>query len=114
METNEKQQKEISLVEIYNRQEDILKKLEMISEQQQEIILVRKDVLSFAEALKYMDLSESHVYKLTAKRKIPHYKQGKLIYFVREEIDKWLTKDKVKTRDELEMEAASRLRKMRA
>jgi excisionase family DNA binding protein len=115
METNgKKPQDEISLLEVYNRQEEIFKKLEMISDQQQEMILVRKDVLSFAEGIKYLDLSDSHVYKLTAKRKIPHYKQGKLIYFVREELDKWLTKNRVKTKEELEVEATARLRKLRA
>ena len=113
METNEKPQDENILLTIYQQQSEILKRMQELEKLNEEMILVRKDVLSFAEAIKYLDLSESHVYKLTAKRKIPHYKQGKLIYFVREELDKWLTKNKIKTREELEMEASFRIRRMR-
>jgi excisionase family DNA binding protein len=114
MKTNNETQGHTPLLDIGAFQSEVLKRLEIIEQQQAELILVRKDVLSFAEAIKYLDLSDSYVYKLTAKRKIPHYKQGKLIYFVREELDRWLTSQKVKSRSELEMEAASRIRKMRS
>jgi excisionase family DNA binding protein len=113
METNDKTQNENSVLDIATFQSEVMKRLQTIEQQQEELILVRKDVLSFSEAIRYLDLSDSYVYKLTAKRKIPHYKQGKLIYFVREELDRWLTSQRIKTRSELEMEAASKLKKMR-
>ncbi len=114
MKTNNETQGQTPLLDIAAFQSEVLKRLEVIELQQAELILVRKDVLSFAEAIKYLDMSDSYVYKLTAKRRIPHYKQGKLIYFVREELDRWLTSQKVKSRIELEMEAAVRIKKMRS
>jgi excisionase family DNA binding protein len=113
MDTNGQPQEVNPLLQIATQQSEILKRLNAIEAQQSDLILVRKDVLSFAEGIKYLDLSDSHVYKLTARRKIPHYKQGKLIYFVREELDKWLTEHKVKTKIELEADAVKQLRKMR-
>lgn len=113
METTNNTQDENALFNIAAQQSEILRQLHILEQMQMELLLVRKDVLSFAEAIKYLDLSDSHVYKLTAKRKIPHYKQGKLIYFVRAELDKWLTSEKVKTRNEIESEALAKLRKLR-
>jgi|GEM_PF-524089 len=94
--------------------ENIMQRLARVEAQQAELLLVRKDVLTLEEVLAYTRLSESHLYKLTAKRKIPHYKQGKLLYFIREEIDRWRTAFKVKTKEELEAEAISRIRKMKS
>ena len=114
MKTNNATQGQTPSLDINTFQSEVLKRLEVIEQQQAELILVRKDVLSFAEAIKYLDMSDSYVYKLTAKRRIPHYKQGKLIYFVREELDRWLTSQKVKSRTELELEAAARIKKLRS
>ena len=47
------------------------------------------------EACKYIGVSESLLYKLTAAKEVPHYKpRGKMLYFNREEIDKWLLQNK--------------------
>jgi excisionase family DNA binding protein len=44
---------------------------------------------------KYIGVSESLLYKLTAAKEVPHYKpRGKMLYFNREEIDKWLLQNK--------------------
>lgn len=52
-------------------------------------------VLGFDEACKYIGVSESLLYKLTAAKEVPHYKpRGKMLYFNREEIDKWLLQNK--------------------
>lgn len=47
------------------------------------------------------------MYKLTCLNKIPYYKppQGKNIYFSKEEIDKWLLKNPIKTVEQIEEEA---------
>jgi excisionase family DNA binding protein len=67
-----------------------------------------KDVLDFDEALNYTGFSDSYMYKLTSGRKIPHYKPtGRKIFFKREELDKWLLENRVKTDDELDAEAAT-------
>ena len=54
-----------------------------------------KTVLGFDEACKYIGVSESLLYKLTAAKEVRHYKpRGKMLYFNREEIDKWLLQNK--------------------
>ena len=66
-----------------------------------------KTVLSLAEACTYLELSESHLYKLTSSGSIPHYKpNGKKIYFRRDELDTWLLRNRAATTDELEAGAA--------
>jgi len=62
--------------------------------------------LTFNEAVQYLDISKSYLYKLTCKNKIPHYKpQGKKIYFDKSELDAWLLMNPVKTETEVEQEA---------
>jgi excisionase family DNA binding protein len=71
-------------------------------------IRLRKKVLTFAEACAYLDLSESHLYKLTADGTVPHSKpNGKKLYFRREELDAWVMSNPVKTRADIEREAAT-------
>ena len=93
-------------------EQEILARLEKFNDLLHLKLIQSKTVLSFAEAVLYLDMSESHIYKLTAKRKIPHYKQGKLIYFMREDLEAWLTSNRVRTSDELQLEALSTLKRM--
>jgi len=70
------------------------------------IINCTKEVLTSEEAAKYMGVSKSYLYKLTMKREIPHYKpRGKMCYFNRLELEKWLQGNRVATEDELQQEA---------
>jgi excisionase family DNA binding protein len=69
---------------------------------------MEKNILSFGEFLEYTGLSESLVYKLTAARKIPHYKPtGRKIFFKRDEVDAWLLRNRIKTSEELDIEAST-------
>jgi excisionase family DNA binding protein len=72
-----------------------------------ELQFKNKEVLTLREAAQYMGVSESHVYFLTSSRKIPHFKSptGKMIYFNREELIKWLQSCRVATNEELEQRA---------
>lgn len=60
-----------------------------------------KPILTADETCAYIGLSKSRLYVLCSQKQIPHYKQGKL-YFVREELDKWLTSKRVPTAQEVE------------
>ena len=42
------------------------------------------------------------VYTWTSANRIPYYKEGKRIRFLKSEIDKWMLNSKLKSRDELE------------
>ena len=50
--------------------------------------------LTLPEAAKFLNLSQSHLYKLTSERKIPHFKpSGKKIYFDKSELVQWLKRN---------------------
>jgi excisionase family DNA binding protein len=74
----------------------------------EKILNLSKKVLTFEEALLYTGISPSYMYKLTSSSEIPHYKPtGKRIFFYREELEKWLLRNRIKTNEEIEREASS-------
>lgn len=82
---------------------EILDQLTRIETRQVEQSLLQKDVLNFSEALVYTGISESHMYKLTSKRLIPHSKpRGKLIFFDRKKLDVWRLSNPVITFAEID------------
>lgn len=81
---------------------EIIERLERIERS----VLLSKNVLTFDEAVMFTGLAKSYLYKLTASGKIPHYKpSGKLIYFDRAELEKWMLRNPVKTAEEIEQQA---------
>ena len=65
-----------------------------------------KKVLTFGEAVEYMGISKSCLYKLTSQKLIPHYKpNGKMIFFDREEVENYLLSIRIKPQSEIEVEA---------
>lgn len=86
--------------------EIILKELNELKKLISKQNLLKKDVLNFSEACQYLDISESHLYKLTSRKQIPHFcPQGKKLYFNRQELDRWLQQNRQDTNDEIEKEA---------
>lgn len=70
-------------------------------------IFCTKEVLTSDEAAKYMGISKSYLYKLTMRREIPHFKSptGKMCYFNRAELEKWLQSNRVSTDSEIAQQA---------
>lgn len=75
-----------------------------------------------ANVKKYVDLDElsnlinrtkPSIYSLVHKRKIPHIKRGKRLYFEWSKIQKWLSDGEVPTQDELSQRANDYLNKNR-
>jgi excisionase family DNA binding protein len=59
----------------------------MLAEQ----VTLTKKVLNLKEAARYLDLSESAVYRLTSERRINFFKpEGKKIFFRREDLENWM------------------------
>jgi excisionase family DNA binding protein len=88
----------------------ILEKLTEIANKLDEQNILQKTVLNLSEAAKYLDISESHLYKLTSTRQIPHFcPQGKKLYFRREELDQWLQRNRQSSSDEIDREATNYL-----
>ena len=72
------------------------------------LLKTQKKVLNFNDVALFTGLSKSHLYKLTSSGSIPHYKpNGKYIFFDREEIESWLLRNRVKTKEEIQSEAAT-------
>jgi excisionase family DNA binding protein len=65
------------------------------------------DILSISEAANFLKLRVSTLYEKTAEKLIPHFKKGNRLYFHRKELEEWLREGKVKTRRELQTEAAT-------
>lgn len=65
--------------------------------------------LTLKQAADYTRLSESYIYKLCARQEIPHFKRGKRNYFERESLDEWLLSHRIKTMEEIQEEANTRI-----
>lgn len=71
--------------------DELRRYLERLEQRLDEMMLTQKEMLSFDEALRYLKLSASYLYKLTAARVIAHFKPGgKLVYFKRADLDEWM------------------------
>jgi excisionase family DNA binding protein len=90
--------------------DEILERLRIIEKHVLDQNIIMKQVLNFAEAAKYLELSHSHLYKLTSAGNIPFYKpNGKKLYFNRAELDEWLLRNRNATREEIDKEASNYL-----
>jgi excisionase family DNA binding protein len=86
----------------------IIEKLNSIEKLLLEQQTMQKQVLNFNETCKYLELSQSHLYKLTSTGAIPHYKpNGKKIYFNRTELDNWLLRNRIDSQYEIDQQAAN-------
>ncbi len=82
---------------------DFLKNLAALASKIDEQNMLQKPVLNFIEACKYLNVSESHLYKLTSQKQIPYFcPQGKKLYFKRDEIDQWLLRNRQSAADEID------------
>lgn len=72
----------------------LLDRLTEILQKIEEGNMMQKTILSFSEACIYLDISASHLYKLTSAAAIPHFcPQGKKLYFRRDELEQWLQRN---------------------
>ncbi|CAA7386967.1 helix-turn-helix domain-containing protein [Chryseobacterium fistulae] len=77
-------------------------------------IQVEKEILSFKEALAYLDVSPSLLYKLTSQRSISYSKpNGGKIYFKKMELDSWMLQNEAKSNRVLEKELLTKFKSKR-
>lgn len=87
--------------------DEIIERLENLQRLIENQRIYMKEVLNFNEACQYLELSQSHLYKLTSVRNIPHYKpNGKKLYFKRKELESWLLRNRNATQEEIDRLAA--------
>ena len=88
----------------------IIQKLDHLEKMIENQSLLSKDVLNLNEAAQYLDISQSHLYKLTSTKRIPHFcPQGKKLYFKRTELDEWLLSNRQITNSDINKVAANYL-----
>lgn len=82
--------------------ESILKRLEPVDEllarvaELEDKVYTTKSIFTFTEACTYLGISKSLLYKLTGSKEVPYYKpRGKMLYFVKEELDEWLKRNAI-------------------
>ena len=72
------------------------------------LLTATKTVLTFDEGCNYAGYTKSFMYKQTSNRKIPHYKpEGKMIYFERAELEKWLLRNRITPANEIDEQAST-------
>ena len=86
----------------------IKQELKKLSNQKQ---LNSKEVLSFEEAVKHLNVSKSFLYKMTSEGKIAFSKpSGKLIYFKKTDLDNWMLSNRSESIEEIEMSINEKLK----
>ena len=68
----------------------------------EKIFLCQKEIFNFDEAADYLSMSKSTLYKLTAKKEIPHFKPNRFVFFEKAELDQWIRDHRVMTIDEID------------
>lgn len=85
----------------------ILKEVQELKKLIFEQNILQKEVLNFNEAVVYLEVSHSHLYKLTSTGTIPAYKpNGKKLYFNRQELNKWLLSNRQTSLSDIEEEVS--------
>lgn len=83
--------------------EKILEKLASIETL---IAIGLKDALNSKEAAIMLGINYLSLIQMTHAKKVPHYKQGKKLYFSRKELEGWMLSNRIKTKEEIELEAS--------
>ncbi len=72
-----------------------------------------KEVLTLEEAALFMGLSKSSLYKMTHKHELPFFRpNGKLIYFEKSELLKWMRQNRTMSEAETNDVAAQKLNEL--
>ena len=89
---------------------DILRRLEEIQADLKEIKQTASQPYNLSQAAEYLDVSKSHLYQLTCRGQIAHFKPaGKRIYFDKADLDSYLKRNRVSSKEEIEEAAENRL-----
>lgn len=88
----------MSEMQVINDKLDRIEQLTMISS---------KTVLGLSEAALFTGYSESHLYNLTSRKGIPHYKKNRKLFFKKSELEEWMLERQVKTDREITSKAAT-------
>ncbi|MFV8327922.1 helix-turn-helix domain-containing protein [Flavobacterium sp. ZS1P14] len=94
----------IMMNKLHNKLEHLEKLIEQISDSRE----TKDELLNVEEASKLLDLSVATIYSKVCKKEIPVNKQGKRIYFYRNELMEWIKSGRVKTYLEIKCDVEKR------
>lgn len=80
-----------------------------MAEIKRSVIIMMKNVWNVEELALVLGLSPCRVRRMAAEGDIPFYKQERRLYFKRDEIERWQTRNRVASNAEIEQEAATRI-----
>ncbi len=84
--------------------QELSDKLDRIS---QYTVIAAKSVLDLTEAALFTGFSVGHIYRLTSKKQIPHFKKSRKLYFKKSELEDWMLENKIASNAEISSEAAT-------
>lgn len=80
---------------------------EILSEDLKNLKSDLPDILNIGEAASFLKLKITTLYEKTSRKIIPHFKKGNKLYFNRKELEEWIKTGKVRTKPEIEGQAAT-------
>lgn len=91
-------------------QKEILSRLDEIQASIRDLKEATAQPLTLDEAASYLHVSKSHMYQLTSKGLIAHFKPaGKKIFFKKSDLDAYLLRNRRASESELEQAAADHI-----
>lgn len=95
---------QLSVPELEQLLQDVLDKY-FIEKQTNVVQTITNEFGGIELAVQITGLAKATIYTLVSARKIPHSKQGKKLYFSRNELTEWLKQGKRKTKAEIALDA---------
>lgn len=68
-------------------------------------LLAAKNVIAVEEAAMLTGYTVKGIYTLTSEKRIPHYKKNGKLYFKKDELEAWMTENRVMTQREINSKA---------
>lgn len=68
-------------------------------------LLGAKNVIDVEEAAMLTGYTVKGIYTLTSEKRIPHYKKNGKLYFKKDELEAWMTENRVMTQREIDSKA---------
>ena len=84
--------------------QELSDKLDRIS---QYTLIAAKSVLDLNEAALFTGFSVGHIYRLTSKKQIPHFKKSRKLYFKKNELEDWMLENKITSSNDISSRAAT-------
>jgi len=89
------------------------KELQQRLETVENILFLGKEVLNLEEAAIFLGITKSSLYKMTDEQTIPFYRpRGDLVYFEKKDLLAWLRKNKIMSKEEVDLVANIILQKL--